>query len=142
MKNIYRAWCASDKKMRHLGFYIEQATGLCYYVEDAVRASEITQERQVFIYDCGEEEPILMLMTPIQDMNMEAIYVGDIVKDRLTGRIHEVKFGFCKKYAFTGFYCETADGYQATLNGDYGKSTNSQIEVIGNIHEHPELLNT
>jgi uncharacterized phage protein (TIGR01671 family) len=90
----------------------------------------------------GRKQMELMQFTSIKDKNGRDVYEGDILQDTLTRRVFEVKFGFCKKYAFTGFYCETADGYQASLNVDDDTDINSQIQVAGNIFEAPELINT
>lgn len=73
--------------------------------------------------------------TGLIDCNNKEIYEGDVLHDTLTHLTHVVKYGYCKKYAYTGWYCEAEDGYQAALNGDYGSLQNSLIEIIGNIHD-------
>jgi uncharacterized phage protein (TIGR01671 family) len=84
---------------------------------------------------------ILMQYTGLKDKDGKEIYEGDILQDTLTNMIYVVKFGFCKKYAFNGWYVEIEHHqYQTTINGDYDTNTNSKIEVIGNIYENPELI--
>jgi uncharacterized phage protein (TIGR01671 family) len=84
---------------------------------------------------------ILMQYTSLKDKNSKEIYEGDIIKDFLTGMVYEVRFGFCKKYGFNGWYCWNEDHQRsATLNGDYDTEVNSQTEIIGNIYENSELL--
>ncbi len=68
-----------------------------------------------------------------KDKNDKEICEGDLVRT-LGGGVYTVRFG---KYTIEGFYkCE---GFY--LEEDYTESfENEEFEVIGNIHENPELI--
>ena len=74
----------------------------------------------------GDKECIPLRWTGLKDKNGKEIYEGDMLKQPF-GIIFEVIFENC---AFKGAYKET----RQMLN-DLG-----MIEIIGNIHENPELL--
>lgn len=88
----------------------------------------------------SDEHFVVMQFTGLHDKNGKEIYEGDVVRDCLTMRVYLVRFGFCIKYAFNGWYLETIDEYQAPINNDSDSDRNHMIEVIGNIHENPKLL--
>lgn len=84
---------------------------------------------------------VVMQFTGLKDKNGKEIYEGDIIVDTLTGMESQVKFGRCKKFAFNGWYVENEGmDYTSAINGDYDTNRNSQIEIIGNVFEHPHLL--
>lgn len=95
-----------------------------------------------YAHECYPETKVdfpVMQFSGLQDKNGKDIYEGDIIKDSLTGAVYEVKYGFCLKHCFTGWYCENIDR-QVPINNDSGKTINSQIELIGNIYSNPELI--
>lgn len=78
------------------------------------------------------KERILMQYTGLTDKNGTEIYEGDILRgydgsDDKTGEIFVVKWSDF----YTGFY---------PLNSDTVLVNRDTFEVIGNIYEHPELL--
>ena len=79
--------------------------------------------------------------TGLKDKHGKEIYEGDILIDTLTKMKYVVKFGYCKKFAYNGWYVQN-DGvdYTTSLNGDYSTNQNSQIEIIGNVYENENLL--
>ena len=80
----------------------------------------------------------LMQFTGLKDKNGKEIYEGDLLMDCLTKMKYVVKFGYCKRYGFVGWYVENEEmGYVGSLGGDYDTNKNSQIEIIGNIYENP-----
>ena len=77
--------------------------------------------------------------TGMKDKNDKKIFEGDIVKDN-SGVVYPVVFsltGFCLKYApphSCGFH------YDLLPLSNYWHAHGAIIEVIGNIHDNPELL--
>lgn len=89
-----------------------------------------------------EGKSILMQFTGLKDKNGKEIYEGDLVRSG-NGRIWEVKFGEFvysmpdQEYSGYGYYiCPNEKEYQKKGNWYLYQS----VEVIGNIHENPELL--
>jgi hypothetical protein len=89
-------------------------------------------------------DPLLPIMqfTGIKDKNGKEIYENDLILDSLTKVVYNIKIGFCKKHGFVGVYGESVniEGRVTPIAGDYGGDNNSQIEVIGNIYQNPELV--
>lgn len=82
------------------------------------------------------------LWTGMVDRNNRDVFVNDKILDCLTKMDYVVLFGLCKKHAYTGFYCESDEGRQTTLNPDYDTNKNGAIEVFDNIHINPINTNT
>lgn len=91
--------------------------------------------------DCGDYYPdwdnvvpeTIGRYTEMEDKHYEKIFEGDIIyRDWFGGRTYLVTYD----NLFGAFIGVTADGCFTTFNGDSEK-----FEVIGNIHDNPELLN-
>ena len=88
--------------------------------------------------------------TGLTDKNGKKIFEGDIVQTKSTGLKGEKKYKFVIKYGeyipleyCKAIYCKwkTIGFYAFTGNRDYQLSTcKDLLEVIGNIHDNPELL--
>ena len=126
-----------------------------YFKHDTVKvcfSSDDPKPRHLIIQDgfCdwGFEPPIHCVdvdpetvgqFTGMTDKNGKKIFEGDIVKDE-SGVVYPVVFaltGFCLKYApphSHGFH------YDLLPLSNYWHAHGAIIEIIGNIHDNPELL--
>ena len=76
------------------------------------------------------------MATPIKDRHKNTVFIGDEIIDGMSNIKYIVKYGFCKKYAFTGVYVESLEGREATINNDSGEDHNHFITLTGkNIHD-------
>ena len=86
----------------------------------------------------------LMQFTGLYDKNGKEIYEGDVIKDNIGNRIVEIGFG----------HFSDPDGYYHEFYGVYGRwvgeedsksyfnKSDNDLEIIGNIYENPEFLET
>ena len=84
-----------------------------------------------------------------QATEYESYFVGDIIKSEQDGMIGVIRFG---EYQTTnsgddechlGFYIEWYGKYSDIIRRDLGwwvKAANKDINIVGNIHDNPELL--
>lgn len=80
-----------------------------------------------------------MQFTGLFDKEGKEIYEGDIVKDSAPW-LWVVRFGECMidGVHFVGWYLEHNE--RIDFNGPFSSYDQKFIEVIGNIHQHPELI--
>lgn len=87
---------------------------------------------------------IIEQCTGLKDKNGKLIYEGDIVKEKDEEPMAVIKFGICRGYQcffpewFTPY--AKATKYSLGFRQDLNYWLKEGIEVIGNIHENPELL--
>jgi len=86
------------------------------------------------------QEPVLMQYTGLKDKNGKEIYEGDIVQDdKEMGVVYFYSPQFIVQCLRNN---ETPDGVYALAKGKVNVTELIETEVIGNIYENPELLNT
>ena len=115
------------------------------------RAAIVPQTICAHDYTNTEVDPITIgQFTGLVDKNGKEIYEGDIVRDYIGNCIYVFKFGTISHtvkskltdqlndVTFTGFYVDIPKiGTELLL---WSSVKESEIEVIGNFHENPELL--
>ena len=114
----FRAWDKKAKRMMS-GFFIGSQDGKLY---GTVRVDPITIRR--------EDGFDLMQYTGFSDKNGKEVYEGDVVEEKERGFTGVVEFRRGSFYA-----CDYSDKTEVLLEVCHHSS-----EIIGNIHENPELL--
>lgn len=118
----YRVWDTFKKRM-------------CY--NEVCMYASFNDNGSVNLYN-GICDNVLMESSGLTAVNALEIYEGDIVMDTLTKGVYEVRLGFCKKHAFTGWYLSFMedDSIQRALNADEDSVNNSAkyLRVIGDIY--------
>lgn len=75
------------------------------------------------------EEKSVSQFAGIRDCGGIELYLGDTIEDTLTKAVYVIEFGFCKKYAFTGWYAKGINVDQSVpLNNDDDSDKNSHIK--------------
>jgi len=128
---LFRAWDSKDNFMRY-------DIGELHFLQGGLKVIGCATN----IGNGWVKDNPLMQSTGLKDKNDYPIFESDILKDLLSGAIWIVRFGFCKKFSYTGWYCEGVNVQRdCQINGENNSNVNSQIEIIGNIYENKELLN-
>jgi len=107
--------------------YIEFIDGKAYWVEASPADGNVQGENDGPVGDNSQFK--LEQYTGLKDANGKEIYVGDIVEATIEGCIQDDKY-LVKNMWDPHVWTEESDGYYAV----------SKIEVKGNVHTNPELL--
>ena len=105
------------------------------YYDFIIEGGEIALFGEFDLRDRKTPEWPLMQYTGLKDKNGADIYEDDVVH-RADGYIGEVSYGRVlfegTGQAYVGFYLRKNDNDYTHIDGS--------LEVLGNIHQHPELL--
>ena len=116
-----------------INFY--EGTIDCYVDDLGVNRQEI------YSYEMDEDNYVLMQSTGLHDVNGKEIFEGDVVK---VSQDDDYFISFVKnmiEFDYPGFDVPFPDDWNYECNVlSHLMNTDQTIEVIGNIHEHPELL--
>ena len=149
-KTKFRVWDHTTGKMHYQEYALLQ-DGNCLYYDDFGAWTH-----------CGEEQPVVMLNTGLQDKNGKEIFEGDIIKKSvecnqeyhgnycyeeiikkrgqwLVSHLKAEKGSIPRGY-LVGFLLDAFE-YDRKLfmfSDDYRPST--EIEVIGNVYENKDLM--
>lgn len=94
---------------------------------------DISVAERVFALDDENGELIIEQYTGHKDKNDKEIYEGDIVKCFFTDRLYQVVY----RVWDASFVCENDEWEEILL---FINNERPSLEIIGNIHENPELL--
>ena len=127
----FKVWCKENEEFiqfNKMGFLED---GSLWYVQGVDENEEETDPP----YFENQNDWELMQYTGLKDKNGVEIYEGDIIK------AHSYKPTTFKIEFIEGGFCATRNGieYPIDINHFY-PSIGCAIEVIGNIYEHPHLL--
>ena len=104
---------------------------------DEIEQTPIEEQISTGIHVIGRDE-----YTGLKDKNGKEIYEGDIGYAHMNGANYLVKFGMYETESHDGSN-DIHHGFYLTTDGEYKEEMGGAdiyLEVIGNVHENPELL--
>ena len=109
--------------------------------DDLYYHRQMNGEGEWWCYPAGEDEQLdveIELPTGLKDKNGKEIYMGDILKFR--GRFYEVVFNDYGQFCLDNKKYHWLENRYSFNSVNIWKGDEILVEIIGNIHEHPELL--
>ena len=134
--------------MRELEFRAWDTEAKCYIKEPILvdnfgNVYEVCEESSPVKGTClitGKPNVILEQYTGVKDDNDKEIAEGDIVKFR--GRFYEVVFDDYGQFCLDNKKYHWLENRYSFNSVNIWKGDEILVEIVGNIHEHPELLET
>lgn len=114
----FRAWSVKGKRMYTAGFQVSPFNGVALSLR-----GEGTAEGWY-----RNDDLLLMQFTGLTDRHGKEVYEGDVVRKTS-----------CGDYGKVGVVVYEKAGFQIGEGWD-GLSLDAEIEVLGNLYEHPELV--
>ena len=125
---IFRAWSKDDRE------WITEWSSMNGIDKDVCKY----KGKHVFFFDYDDDQVSIMQYTGLKDKNGKEIYEGDIVIAKGdVSVLYLVKFGQYM-YSDACFFLEEISDTNPPLR--FFSRGIDQTEIIGNIHENPELL--
>lgn len=128
----YRAWLKEEKRfiypkliLNDFGSVVEIA-----YNDIDISSDEIIERRLII------EDVVLEQFTGLRDKNGKKIYGGDLIKEV----VYESRFVIWEVRWHQDECCFELHRIRGGYYGDSLLSSDSQYEVIGDVHRNPELL--
>lgn len=115
----FRVW---DKKEAVMHRVLKMVLGASWIVNDNIDTF-------------NEEDAVLMQFTGLLDVNGKEIYEGDIVKSLSYNEIQEIKW---HEHLFVE--SEENNGFPSCAGWFIHTPHSSELEIIGNIYQNPEIL--
>ena len=120
----FRVWDKTYKKMDDIYFLVEADTGKIFKDTHDLPLGRDVDEVE-------KDRYILMQSTGLKDKNGKLIYEGDIVD-------YSSKTKYVIQWDFSGWFLfDYIDGIGCN---EYSLINHDRMEIIGNIHKHPNLL--
>ena len=121
-------FCSVDKSGKGLKKIIFRPSGV----------DQLLNEGKIFY--ANEEDVVVEQCTGLKDKNGKLIFEGDIVKARNPSKTVYDKLTVTYEIFSSAFMMSNGDKLKNYLGVFFAKDWCWDIEVIGNIHENPELL--
>jgi len=141
MTPIFRAWSQEDKAMFNTGFFVSPHNGV------ACSLKYIGKESEGYYRN---DDLILMQSTGLKDKNGKEIFEGDILRyvssvcpecrhesTEYAGDTYQVSW---QQRPMCGFEAHNSDQNDIDRNWIDPDIWDKSMEIIGNIHENPELI--
>lgn len=127
----YRAWLKEEKRFIYPKLImVDFGTVAEIAYDDIDQSTNELIERRLII-----EDVVLEQFTGLRDKNRKRIYEGDIVKEVIEEKFTVWEVRYCQDECCFGLHY-----IRGALYGDSLLDSDSQYEVIGNIHENKDLL--
>lgn len=97
-----------------------------------------TSNANLYYYDMAGCGGVIQQYTGLTDKNGVEIYEGDVIRfyDEEDGRLYNL---YCK-YTLENAWFSFLESFENDYDGYYWMEVMDKCEVIGNIHENPELM--